>query len=176
MCVGDLQERRGHRFDDHASRERPRFTRERRAHGPTETVLQEDGRSSLRAHCPVRRRFEHATEGGNRFDLIARCLTRCTCVQLYQVGNIPPGICDLWAAAGQPRDCEYTWDMQLNTNKNFSSATNVPRARFDRLYYRPSANVQLRTNTFELRGLEKIPSVDRFCSDHWALLVRLQNE
>ncbi|UJR31786.1 hypothetical protein I4U23_019264 [Adineta vaga] len=92
--------------------------------------------------------------------------------ELYQVGNIPSGIHDLWLSNGKPPNCEYTWDMHLNTNKSFPSASR-PRARFDRLYFRPSnnSNIKFQPVNFELKGLDMIPSIQRFCSDHWAIQV-----
>ncbi|CAF1346104.1 unnamed protein product [Adineta ricciae] len=93
--------------------------------------------------------------------------------ELYKIGNVPAGIYDLWFANGKPTDCEYTWDMQLNTNKNFSMSASRPRARFDRLYFRPSSDgsIKFQPVGFELKGLDIIPSVQRFCSDHWAIQV-----
>ncbi|CAM4805478.1 unnamed protein product [Rotaria magnacalcarata] len=91
--------------------------------------------------------------------------------ELQKAGHIPTGMCDLWIETGKPEECAYTWDMKMNTNKDFSSSVSPPRARFDRLYFRPSNRPDLKFQpiNFELKGLEKISSVQRFCSDHWAI-------
>ncbi len=61
--------------------------------------------------------------------------------------------------------------MNVNTNNHFPSENVRPRARFDRLYFRPSTktNLKFQPSYFDLQGLEKIPSIERFCSDHWAI-------
>lgn len=61
--------------------------------------------------------------------------------------------------------------MLLNTNKHFPPSGSLPRARFDRLYYRPSndTNIKCQPIDFEVKGLEKLSSIDCFCSDHWAI-------
>ncbi len=61
--------------------------------------------------------------------------------------------------------------MMINTNNYFSSDTSRPRARFDRLYYRSSnkSEIKFQPIHFEFKGLEKLPSIQRFCSDHWAI-------
>jgi len=58
--------------------------------------------------------------------------------ELQKIGNIPNGICDLWIETGKRKECEYTWDMNRNTNNYFSPDNFRPRARFDRLYFRSS--------------------------------------
>jgi hypothetical protein len=59
----------------------------------------------------------------------------------------------------------------INTNNYFPSDTSRPRARFDRLYYRYSnkSEIKFQPIHFELKGLEKLSSIQRFCSDHWAI-------
>jgi len=61
--------------------------------------------------------------------------------------------------------------MNRNTNIYYPSDTYRPRARFDRLYYRPSKQniTQFKPVYFELEGLEKLASIKRYCSDHWAI-------
>jgi hypothetical protein len=61
--------------------------------------------------------------------------------------------------------------MNINTNNNFSSNNFRPRARFDRLYFRSSIEnkTKFQPSFFELKGLEKISSIQRYCSDHWAI-------
>jgi hypothetical protein len=63
--------------------------------------------------------------------------------------------------------------MTVNTNNYFPSENGRPRARFDRLYYRPSKHTEIKfqPNHFELKGLEKLFSIQRFCSDHWAIQI-----
>jgi tyrosyl-DNA phosphodiesterase 2 len=77
---------------------------------------------------------------------------------------------------GENEECAYTWDMQLNTNLNFSRDGFLPRCRFDRLYFRPatSSTVKFKPVCFKLEGLEMIPSIHRFCSDHWAIQVEFE--
>jgi hypothetical protein len=81
------------------------------------------------------------------------------------------GIYDLWIETGKRKECTYTWDMNRNTNVYYPSDNYRPRARFDRLYYRPSKqnSIQFKPVYFELEGLEKLPSIKRYCSDHWAI-------
>jgi len=90
---------------------------------------------------------------------------------LQKVGNIPSGICDLWIETGKRQECAYTWDMNLNTNNYFPSDSFRPRARFDRLYFRSSIKTEIKFQPidFELHGLEKLSSIQRYCSDHWAI-------
>ena len=33
------------------------------------------------------------------------------------VGGIPAGIEDLWIRSGSRKECQWTWDMMRNTNK-----------------------------------------------------------
>ncbi|CAF1426952.1 unnamed protein product [Adineta steineri] len=72
---------------------------------------------------------------------------------------------------GKRKECTYTWDINRNTNVYYPSTEYRPRARFDRLYYRPSTQttIQFQPVYFELEGLEKLPSIKRYCSDHWAI-------
>ncbi|UJR14900.1 hypothetical protein I4U23_001884 [Adineta vaga] len=91
--------------------------------------------------------------------------------ELQKAGNVPLGICDLWIETGKRKECTYTWDMNRNTNIYYPSDNYRPRARFDRLYYRSSnqETIQFKPVYFELEGLEKLASIKRFCSDHWAI-------
>jgi tyrosyl-DNA phosphodiesterase 2 len=77
---------------------------------------------------------------------------------------------------GKNKECAYTWDMQSNTNLAFPSGRFLPHCRFDRLYFRPaiSSTIKFKSISFNLEGLEMIPSIDRFCSDHWAIQVEFQ--
>ncbi|CAF1174310.1 unnamed protein product [Rotaria sordida] len=96
--------------------------------------------------------------------------------ELRKIGNIPSGICDLWIETGKRNECAYTWDMSINTNNNFPSNTFQPRARFDRLYFRSTIenNIKFQPISFELKGLEKLSSIQRYCSDHWAIQVNFE--
>ncbi|CAF4690038.1 unnamed protein product [Rotaria sp. Silwood1] len=96
--------------------------------------------------------------------------------ELQKIGNIPFGICDLWIETGKQNECAYTWDMSINTNNNFSLNNFQPRARFDRLYFRSiiNNNIKFQPFFFELKGLEKLSSIQRYCSDHWAILVHFE--
>ena len=97
---------------------------------------------------------------------------------LKKFGVFPSEIVDLWIATGRRKECAFTWDMNVNTNLAFDSTGFRPRARFDRLYFRSAddKNVQIQPIYFELEGLEKIPSIKRFCSDHWAIQSYLDVE
>jgi hypothetical protein len=61
--------------------------------------------------------------------------------------------------------------MNFNTNNSFPSDSFRPRARFDRLYFRPSIKTEIKfqPSYFDLKGLEKLSSIQRYCSDHWAI-------
>jgi hypothetical protein len=61
--------------------------------------------------------------------------------------------------------------MTINTNNYFQENTFRPRARFDRLYYRRSIKSQIKFQPiyFECKGLDKLSSIQRYCSDHWAI-------
>ena len=95
---------------------------------------------------------------------------------MRQAGDIPPGVYDLWAEMGASEESAYTWDMQRNTNLNFSRYGFLPRCRFDRLYFRPatSLTINFKPISFKLEGLEMIPSINRFCSDHWAIQAEFE--
>jgi hypothetical protein len=78
---------------------------------------------------------------------------------------------DLWIETGKRKECTYTWDMNRNTNVYYPSDSYQPRARFDRLYFRASVQntIKFKPIYFELEGLEKLSSIKRYCSDHWAI-------
>jgi len=63
--------------------------------------------------------------------------------------------------------------MNINTNNNFQGNNFRPQARFDRLYYRPSIKTEIKFQPidFKFKGLDKLPSIQRYCSDHWAIQV-----
>jgi hypothetical protein len=77
---------------------------------------------------------------------------------------------------GKNEKWAYTWDMQSNTNLGFPRDRFLPRCRFDRLYFRPalSSTINFKPISFKLEGREMIPSIHRFCSDHWAIQVEFE--
>ncbi|CAF4324743.1 unnamed protein product [Rotaria sp. Silwood2] len=96
--------------------------------------------------------------------------------ELVKAGNIPAGICDLWIEMGKREKYAYTWDMQLNTNLDFSDNNFKPRCRYDRLYFRAATSpmIKFKPISFKLEGLEIIQSIQRFCSDHWAIQAEFE--
>ncbi|CAF2562975.1 unnamed protein product [Rotaria sp. Silwood2] len=95
--------------------------------------------------------------------------------ELRQAGDIPTGIYDVWIETGQNLRYAYTWDMKWNTNLSFESS-NPPRFRFDRLYFRPARSTMFNLSpaSFKLKGQQMIPSIQRFCSDHWAIQAKFK--
>lgn len=91
--------------------------------------------------------------------------------QLAAIGGIPQGIQDVWLATGGRPEAQYTWDMTRNDNLIIPGRFK-PRKRFDRLYLRNSRpTAKLEPVYFELVGIERLKSVQRFPSDHWGLLT-----
>ena len=91
---------------------------------------------------------------------------------MKKLGPLPSNIVDLWIATGERKECAFTWDMNRNSNVYYPSNNYRPRARFDRLYFRMNNeqnSLTFRPVYFELEGLEKLPSIKRYCSDHWAI-------
>lgn len=86
------------------------------------------------------------------------------------MGGIPEGISDVWEMTGSRLNCEFTWDLLLNTNKKFDS-DHKPRLRFDRIYLRDSDPKSVSPMYFELVGLEKLRVYEVFPSDHFGLLT-----
>lgn len=94
--------------------------------------------------------------------------------ELESIGGLPKNIHDLWSVTGERKECLYTWDCVRNNNLSINYGSKTPRCRFDRLYYRELISTQENYTTlvpvyFELEGLEKLKSCNRFCSDHWAI-------
>lgn len=84
-------------------------------------------------------------------------------------GGLPNGIVDAWEESGRPADAQYTWDIRLNDNLDWSYP-NKPRIRFDRLFVRSAQGANaLKANKFMLVGLERLPGCRRFPSDHWGI-------
>ncbi|UJR38694.1 hypothetical protein I4U23_031360 [Adineta vaga] len=97
--------------------------------------------------------------------------------ELQQIGDIPDNINDLWMVMSKNEKWAYTWDTQSNTNLNFSRDCFLPRYRFDRIYVRSAkatSRFHFKPISFKLQGLEMIPSIHRFCSDHWAIQVEFE--
>lgn len=90
--------------------------------------------------------------------------------ELTEVGGIPKDIQDVWIACGQRDELKYTWDMVRNDNTIINGKFK-PRARFDRVYFKPAKNgPTIGTNYFGLIGLKRIHPYRAFPSDHWGLL------
>ncbi len=113
--------------------------------------------------------------------------------ELSSIGGAPAQIYDVWESTGARKECLYTWDTMRNTNLKMNGKFK-PRCRFDRLYYRHvkpdpknySTTMNSNSNSdefftlmplyFELEGLERLKSCNRFCSDHWAIQTYCQLE
>nr|CAD7440518.1 unnamed protein product [Timema bartmani]CAD7457834.1 unnamed protein product [Timema tahoe] len=90
--------------------------------------------------------------------------------ELEQLGGLPPGVEDLWKTCGSRKECQYTWDMLRNSNKEFPGRFK-PRSRFDRIYLRHSHPQRVVPVHFGLLGIEKVSGTQTFPSDHWGLRV-----
>nr|CAD7569763.1 unnamed protein product [Timema californicum] len=86
-------------------------------------------------------------------------------LQYHQVG-----VEDLWKTCGSRKECQYTWDMLRNSNKEFPNRFK-PRSRFDRIYLRHSHPQRVVPVHFGLLGIEKVSGTQTFPSDHWGLRV-----
>ncbi|XP_069705027.1 tyrosyl-DNA phosphodiesterase 2-like [Periplaneta americana] len=95
--------------------------------------------------------------------------------ELELAGGIPPGIDDLWIATGARKECQYTWDMVRNCNKEMPGRFK-PRCRFDRAYVRHSFPKRATPVHFGLVGIEKVSNTQCFPSDHWGLHVHFKIE
>ncbi|XP_022063872.1 tyrosyl-DNA phosphodiesterase 2-like [Acanthochromis polyacanthus] len=87
--------------------------------------------------------------------------------EVAKVG-LPSSVCDVWEQLGEPESCRYTWDTQLNTNKDVHFKC---RLRFDRVYLRRPAQdgpPRLEPDSMALVGLEKL-RCGRYISDHWGI-------
>ncbi|XP_055339658.1 tyrosyl-DNA phosphodiesterase 2-like [Paramacrobiotus metropolitanus] len=94
--------------------------------------------------------------------------------ELRAIGGIPSRIVDLYTVTGSRKECENTWDTQRNVNAMQKVGRSVKKiiCRFDRLYFRPSeTRCALLPLHFNLVGLRKAPSSQKFPSDHWGILV-----
>ena len=79
---------------------------------------------------------------------------------------------DVWEITGKRDVAKFTWDVVRNDNLDWSLPFR-PRCRFDRVYVRYAVNKPVTVVYFELVGLERLDSCQRFCSDHWGLLSHL---
>ncbi|KDR19586.1 tyrosyl-DNA phosphodiesterase 2-like isoform X2 [Zootermopsis nevadensis] len=95
--------------------------------------------------------------------------------ELELAGGIPPGIEDLWISCGSRKECQYTWDMVRNCNKEMPGRFK-PRCRFDRAYIRHSHPKRVTPVHFGLVGIEKVTSTQCFPSDHWGLHIHFKIE
>ncbi|KAK0039942.1 tyrosyl-DNA phosphodiesterase 2 isoform X2 [Biomphalaria pfeifferi] len=82
---------------------------------------------------------------------------------------LPEGVIDIWEYSGKRAQARYTWDLTINDNKQMS-AKFQPRCRFDRVYMRNSVPALLNPVYFELAGIQRLSSCQRFPSDHWGIL------
>ncbi|CAD5123336.1 DgyrCDS11692 [Dimorphilus gyrociliatus] len=91
--------------------------------------------------------------------------------EIEEIGGLPPGVVDMWEVTGKREMAKFTWDCKLNSNLEMEGRF-CPRFRFDRMYIKQDRRrAKLRPVYFELSGIEKIPPpVNRYCSDHWAIL------
>jgi tyrosyl-DNA phosphodiesterase 2 len=99
----------------------------------------------------------------------------CFILQLELAGGIAPGIEDLWISCGSRKECQYTWDMVRNCNKELPGRFR-PRCRFDRAYIRHSHPKRVVPVHFGLVGIEKVTSTQCFPSDHWGLHIHFKIE
>lgn len=90
---------------------------------------------------------------------------------MLEIGGTPDDIYDLWEVTGKRPEAKFTWDAVRNENISCGGRFQ-PRCRFDRLYVRHSRPIQsLKPVYFELVGIKKLTSCQRYCSDHWGLLA-----
>lgn len=88
-------------------------------------------------------------------------------------GKIPSSMYDLWLKCGSNSSSKYTWDLKHNKNKQMPGKQQ-PRCRFDRLYFRESVPGTVKPEFFGLTGLEILPGIECFPSDHWGVVVFFQ--
>ncbi|XP_041361676.1 tyrosyl-DNA phosphodiesterase 2-like [Gigantopelta aegis] len=91
--------------------------------------------------------------------------------ELDKAGGLPEGVLDLWEITGKRPEAKFTWDLQRNDNLEWNMKFR-PRCRFDRLYLRHSKlKPAIKPVYFELVGIERLTSCQRFPSDHWGILT-----
>lgn len=84
-----------------------------------------------------------------------------------KVVGLPPNVLDAWEAAGSPRDRHYSWDRSQNDNIGGRFLPRV-KYRFDRVYF----SRELKLESFQFVGKDRLPSCGRFPSDHFGLTCR----
>ncbi|KAL3891597.1 hypothetical protein ACJMK2_003853 [Sinanodonta woodiana] len=96
--------------------------------------------------------------------------------EIAEIDGVPEDADDIWEVTGMRPEAKFTWDTLYNDNLEYDNSefrfASDARFRFDRLYIRhckPKATVQ--PVDFELVGLERLPSCQKFPSDHWGLLI-----
>lgn len=90
--------------------------------------------------------------------------------ELDEIGGIPESIYDIWEITGKRPEAKFTWDQERNDNLEMS-AKFKPKCRFDRFFIRHSQSKGIQPEYLELVGLQRLKSCQRFCSDHWGVLV-----
>lgn len=75
---------------------------------------------------------------------------------------------DCWTHVGSPKENQYTWDMARNDNPQMKGK---PCCRFDRLYMWSRCGEFFSVKKFNLVGTDRIPSLNRFASDHFGIFV-----
>ena len=92
--------------------------------------------------------------------------------EVERVG-VPWRVDDVWIRLGAHKECQFTWDLTVNTNKK-NMDKKKPRFRFDRVYYRPSAKNEIKPLSFKFCGTEKVPSWKCFPSDHFGIICEFE--
>ncbi|WAR16190.1 TYDP2-like protein [Mya arenaria] len=90
--------------------------------------------------------------------------------EITEIGGLPEGILDMWEVTGKRPEAKNTWDLLRNDNLQMPGKFQ-PRCRFDRKYVRHSTPAVVKPEYFELCGIERLKTCQRFCSDHWGLLT-----
>ena len=93
--------------------------------------------------------------------------------EVAKVGGLPPGVKDVWEDLGRREEVRYTWDLQRNSNLEWSGKWK-PKCRFDRVYIRTSETSNVIADQFGLVGLQKVEGTQAFPSDHWGVRVQLK--
>lgn len=92
--------------------------------------------------------------------------------EVEKVG-IPAGIEDIWVTLGEPKEYQFTWDLTVNTNKK-NLDKKKPRFRFDRVYFKTSAQKQIAPKYFRFCGTQKVPDWKCFPSDHFGIICEFK--
>ena len=86
------------------------------------------------------------------------------------------GVGDGWVLAGADTGTRFTWDLELNDNKQFGGGEFKPRARYDRIFLGPcagrtaKATVVTSVERFDLLGMQRMAE-GCFPSDHFGMDV-----